>query len=82
MAANEGVIKAAVNFYQDDSECGVSWSFLRSTSKSSEGTNFDWLIGWKCWPLASKKVCVEETNSRLEKWRATWNPVNCKTDKN
>ena len=52
MAANEGVIKAVVNCYQDDSECGVSWSLLRSTSKYSEGTNFDWLNGWKCWTLA------------------------------
>ena len=67
MAANEGVIKAVVNFYQDDSECGVSWSFLRSTL---------------CWSLAGKNVCAEESNTRLEKWRATWNAVNCKTDKN
>ena len=56
MAANEGVIKAVVNFYQDDSDAvflGLSYD-LRP--ESSEGTNFDWLIGWKCWPLASKKV--------------------------
>ena len=69
MAANGGVVKAVVNFYQD------SYGVLRSTSIYSAGTNFDWLIFWKCWPLAGendpKKVFVEESNTRLEKWRAT-----------
>ena len=37
----------------------------------SEGINFDWLTGWKRWTLASKNARVEESNTRLEKWRAT-----------
>ena len=44
--------------------------------------NFDWLNGWQCWTLASKNVRVEESNTRLEKRRATWNAYNSKTDKN
>ena len=31
---------------------------------------------------ASKNVGVEGSNTRLEKWRATWNANNSKTDKN
>ena len=34
--------------------------------KYSEGINFDWLKGWKCWTLASKNVQVEESNRRQE----------------
>ena len=34
--------------------------------KYSEGINFDWLNGWKCWTLASKNVQVEESNRRQE----------------
>ena len=30
----------------------LSWFFIRSTSQCSEGINFDWLNGWKCWTLA------------------------------
>ena len=37
----------------------------------SDGINFDWLNGWQCWTLASKNVRVEESNTRLEKRRAT-----------
>ena len=56
MAANEGVIKAVVNFYQDDSDA----VFLGLSYDLRPNSNFDWLIGWKCWPLASKKVCGGE----------------------
>ena len=38
-----------------------------------DGINFDWPKGWQCWNLASKNVRVEESNTRLEKRRATWN---------
>ena len=42
---------------------------LASTyTKYSEGINFDWLNGWKCWTLASRNVQVEESNRRLENW--------------
>ena len=37
----------------------------------SEAINFDWHNGWKYWTLASKNVREEESNTRLEKWRAT-----------
>ena len=37
---------------------------------ASRGINFDWLNGWKCWSLASKIVCMEESKIRLEKWKA------------
>ena len=47
-----------------------------------EEINFDWLNGRKCWTLASKNVCVGESNTRLEKWRANWNAFNSKTGKN
>ena len=44
---------------------------LASTyTKYSEGINFDWLNGWKCWTLASRNVQVEESNRRLENGRA------------
>ena len=33
----------------------------------SEGINFDWLDGWRCWTLVSKNARVEESNTRLEK---------------
>ena len=48
----------------------LSWFFITSTSQCSEGINFDWLNDWKCWTLASKNVCMEESKIRLEKWRA------------
>ena len=48
-----------------------------------EGINFDGLkmVGNNYWTLASKNVRVEESNTRLEKWRATWNAYDSKTDK-
>ena len=58
---------------------------LASTyTKYSEGVNFDWLNGWKCWTLASKNVQVEESNRRLENDRAMplEMPTTNKTDKN
>ena len=48
----------------------------------SDGINFDWLTGWQCWTLASQNVRVEESNTRLEKKRATRNAYNSNTDKN
>ena len=84
LAANESSKqKAIVSFYRDDSDTVLFWSFLRSASNNedSEGILFDWLNGWKCWTVASKNVWVEESNTRLEKWRATWNAYNGKTDK-
>ena len=39
----------------------------------SDGINFDWPKGWQCWTLASKNVRVEDSNTRLEKRRATRN---------
>ena len=68
MAANEGITKATVNFFQDDSDT----VFLSDVPIiCSEGINLDWHNGWKCWTLASKNVQVEESNTRLQKWRAT-----------
>ena len=71
MSANEGVVKAVVNFYQDDSD-SESYDLRPHILKVQI------LIGlffWKFWPLARendpKKVFVEESNTRLEKWRAT-----------
>ena len=58
---------------------------LASTyTKYSEGVNFDWLNGWKCWTLASKNVQVEESNRRLENGRAMplEMPTTSKTYKN
>ena len=48
----------------------------------SDGINFDWLKGWQCWTLASQNVRLEESNTRLEKKRATRNAYNSNTDKN
>ena len=58
---------------------------LASTyTKYSEGINFDWLNGWKCWTLASRNVQVEESNRRLESGRAMplEMPTTSKTGKN
>ena len=58
---------------------------LASTyTKYSEGINFDWLNGWKCWTLASRNLQVEENNRRLENRRAMplEVPTTSKTDKN
>ena len=58
---------------------------LASTyTKYSEGINFDWLNGWKCWTLASRNVQAEESNRRLENGRAMplEMPTTSKTGKN
>ena len=58
---------------------------LASTyTKYSEGINFDWLNGWKCWTLASRNVQVEESNRRLENGGAMplEMPTTSKTGKN
>ena len=71
MAANEGVINAAVvNFYQDDSDAvflGLSYDLRPNLLK------LQILIGLLVgnvglWPV---KKFVEESNTRFEKWRAT-----------
>ena len=65
MAANEGITKAIASFFQDDSD-----KFFLSIYVPiiySEGINFDWHNGWKCWTLANKNVQVEESNTRLQK---------------
>ena len=67
-ASNEGVIKAIVNFCPDDSDT-VFLVFLMIYAQYSKGINFDWLNGCKFWTLASKNVCVDESNTRLEKWK-------------
>ena len=71
MAANEGVIKAVVNFYQDDSDAvflGLSYDLRPYILKVQILIGL--LVGnVGLWPV--KKVCVEESNTRLEKWRAT-----------
>ena len=59
-----------------------SFVFLMIHVQYSKGINFYWLNGWKCWTLASKNVCVDESNTSFGKWRATWNAFNSKTDKN
>ena len=58
---------------------------LASTyTKYSEGMNFDWLNGWKCWTLAGRNVQVEESSRRLENGRAMplEMPTTSKTGKN
>ena len=66
LATNEGVIKAIGNFYRDDSDS----VFLRLSHDLRPSI------------LASKNVCVDESNTRLEKWRATLNAFNSKINKN
>ena len=39
-----------------------AWEF--AGIQYSEGKNFDWLDGWKCWTLASKNVRLEESYTR------------------
>ena len=66
LATNEGVIKAIGNFYRDDSDS----VFLRLSHDLRPSI------------LASKNVCVDESNTRLGKWRATLNAFNSKINKN
>ena len=71
MAANEGVIKAVVNFYQDDSDAvflGLSYDLRPNLLK------LQILIGLLVgnvglWPV---KKFVEESDTRFEKWRASY----------
>ena len=71
MAANEGVINAAVvNFYQDDSDAvflGLSYDLRPNSLKVQI------LIGLLVGNVGlwSVKKFVEESNTRFEKWRAT-----------
>ena len=71
MAANEGVKKAVVNFYQDDSDAvflGLSYDLRPYILKVQILIGL--LVGnVGLWPV--KKVFAEESNTRLEKWRAT-----------
>ena len=70
MAANEGVIKAVVNFYQDDSDAvflGLSYDLRPHPLKVQILIGL--LVGnVGLWPV---KKFVEESNTRFEKWRAT-----------
>ena len=71
MAANEGVINAAVvNFYQDDSDAvflGLSYDLRPNSMKVQILIGL--LVGnVGLWPV---KKFVEESNTRFEKWRAT-----------
>ena len=71
MAANEGVINAAVvNFYQDDSDAvflGLSYDLRPYILKVQILIGL--LVGnVGLWPV---KKFVEESNTRFEKWRAT-----------
>ena len=70
MAANEGVIKAVVNFYQDDSDAvflGLSYDLCPNLLK------VQMLIGLLVGNVGLspvKSLCGGEYNTRLEKWRA------------
>ena len=71
MAANEGVINAAVvNFYQDDSDAvflGLSYDLRPNSLKVQILIGL--LVGnVGLWPV---EKFVEESNTRFEKWRAT-----------
>ena len=52
MAANEGITKAIASFFRDDSDTVFLSIYVPIIY--SEGINFDWHNGWKCWTLASK----------------------------
>ena len=69
MAANEGVTKAIASLFRDDSDTVFLSIYVPIIY--SEGINFDWHNGWKCWTLATKNVREEESKTRLKKWRAT-----------
>ena len=70
MAANEGVIKAVVNFYKDDSNAvflGLFYDLRPNPLKVQILIGL--LVGnVGLWPV---KKFVEESNTRFEKWRAT-----------
>ena len=71
MAANEGVIKAVVNFYQDDSDAvflGLSYDLRPYILKVQILVGL--LVGnVDLWPV---KKFVEESDTRFEKWRASY----------
>ena len=71
MAANEGVVKGVVNFYQDDSD---SESYdLRPYILQVQiliGLFFGNVGLWQE-RMILQNVFVEESNTRLVKWRAT-----------
>ena len=70
MTANEGVIKAVVNFYKDDSNAvflGLSYDLRPNPLKVQILIGL--LVGnVGLWPV---KKFVEESNTRFERWRAT-----------
>ena len=70
MAANEGVIKAVVNFYKDDSNAvflGLFYDLRPNPLKVQILIGL--LVGnVGLWPV---EKFVEESNTRFEKWRAT-----------
>ena len=70
MAANEGVIKAVVNFYKDDSDAvflGLPYDLRPNPLKVQILIGL--LVGnVGLWPV---KKFVEESNTGFEKWRAT-----------
>ena len=66
MVANEGVSEAITSFFRDDSYA----VFLGLCFDLRPNNIFEGMAR------------VEESNTRLEKWRATWNAHNSKTDKN
>ena len=71
MAANEGVIKAVVNFYKDDSNAvflGLSYDLRPNPLKVQILIGL--LVGnVGLWPV---KKFVEESDTRFEKWRASY----------
>ena len=71
MAANEGVIKAVVNFYKDDSNAvflGLSYDLRPNPLKVQILIGL--LVGnVGLWPV---KMFVEESDTRFEKWRASY----------
>ena len=71
MAANEGVIKAVVNFYKDDSNAvflGLSYDLRPNPLKVQILIGL--LVGnVGLWPV---KKFVEESDTRFEKWSASY----------
>ena len=53
MAANGGVTKAIASLFRDDSDAVFLSIYVPIIY--SEGINFDWHNGWKCWTLGQQK---------------------------
>ena len=53
MAANDGVTKATTRFFRGDSDTVFLSIYVAIIY--SEGINFDWHSGWKCWTLGQQK---------------------------